>query len=157
MSRKGDTINLDDVLDFYLAATDEGGRDTLTDMIMQYPQFERELRDVVEFRKSSELAPDHVYSADEEELLKGRAVSAVQNVLYHRRNETNNPVSAGTSPVVAAHDKQRSKGSTRASRAKAGPNQKVIGSRQRARRHFARAVLSAEIVHQHCTDRRNSR
>jgi hypothetical protein len=142
MSRKGEMITLDDVLDFYLAATEDAGADALTETIAQYPQFESELRDFAEYRKNSKLSASRIYSADEEALVQARAVSVVQNVLYQRRTETKKPLKGANVTAIAAHTKQKSKVSTK----KAG--QKVIESRQRARRHFARAVLSAEIVHQ---------
>lgn len=143
MSRKGDLISLDDVLDFYLASTQETAEDTLAEMIRQYPQFEDELRDFAAFRNIGEQTADRCYSGEEEDLIKARAVSAVQNVLYQRRTQTIKRAPRETVSVNAARAKPRSIGSKRAT--SAAPHKKSAG-RQRARRHFARAVLSAEIV-----------
>ena len=145
MSRKGDTVNLDDVLDFYLASIEETGRDTLAEMIKQYPQFEHELREFAAFRNIGEQTADRTYSPEEEDLLKARAVSAVQNVLYQKQAQTIRPVPREEVSVVTARAKQRSARSSRATNPK-DALQKKKTARQRARRHFARAVLSAEIV-----------
>lgn len=142
MSRKGDIANLDDVLDFYLASTEETGKDMLAEMIKQYPQFEDELRDFAAFRNIGERTADRTYSAEEEDLLKARAVSAVQNVLYQRRTQTTKPIPRERVSVIAARAKPPSNRSTGAK----ATLQKTRAAKQRARRHFARAVLSAEIV-----------
>lgn len=143
MSRKGEIVNLDDVLDFYLASTEESGKDTLAEMVKQYPQFEVELRDFAAFRNIGKKTADRTYSDEEEDLIKARAISAVQNVLYQRRTQTTKRVSHEGVSVIAACAKPRSKRSTRAVNTTL---QKKKAARQRARRHFARAVLSAEIV-----------
>lgn len=142
MSKRGD-INLDDVLDFYLTSIEETGKDTLDEMIKQYPQFEDQLRDFAAFRNIGELTADRVYSAEEEDLVKARAVSAVQNVLYQRRTQTTKRAPRERGSVIAARAKPRY--SDRSTDAKAAPEQ-TKAAKHRARRHFARAVLSAEIV-----------
>ncbi len=87
MNNKGDVITLDDVLNFYLASTEKVGTDTLTEMIERYPQYEDELREFAALRRISAKLPDREYTEEEEDLLKARAVSIVQNLLYQKRQE----------------------------------------------------------------------
>lgn len=84
MNKTENTFDLDDVLDFYLASSEEAGMDTLTEMIERFPQYEDDLREFAALRHISAEIPDREYSEEEEQLLKARAVSIVQNLLYHQ-------------------------------------------------------------------------
>lgn len=84
MNKTENTFDLDDVLDFYLASSEQVGTDTLTEMIERFPQYEDDLREFAALRQISTEIPDREYTEEEEQLLKARAVSIVQNLLYHQ-------------------------------------------------------------------------
>ena len=84
MNKIETTFNLDDVLDFYLASSEQAGIDTLTEMIERFPQHKDDLREFAAFRQISAEIPDRQYTEEEEQLLKARAVSIVQNLLYQQ-------------------------------------------------------------------------
>ena len=85
MNKKGGRIVLNDVLDLYLASAENADSNILLDLIARYPQFEDELRECAAFKKRSETIPDRIYSDEEEQIIRARAVSATQNVLYQKQ------------------------------------------------------------------------
>ncbi len=147
MNRKEDRINLDDVLDSYLASAEEADRDALLDMIVRYPEFADELRECAAFKKRNETVPDRIYSDEEEQLLRARAISAVQNVLYQKQVAAADRVHDEKICVTATRATARRTSPSNAAAKADAQQKKRDSSKDRARRHFARAVLSAEIVH----------
>ncbi len=148
MNQNGDRMDLNDVLDLYLASADDADTNLLLDLIARYPQFENELRECAAFKQRNETIPDHVYSDEEEQRIRTRAISAAQNVFYEKRAAVVNSVRGEEtyglpvkSPRRQATPKPAPAGRSRTREAK-----KRAQPTNRARRHFARAVLSAEIV-----------
>ena len=80
-------ILLDDVLDYYLTATEETGKDVLEEVVRLYPQYELELRELAADQKIFGRISPREYMAEEEQSLTMRAVSVVQNLLYQQRQE----------------------------------------------------------------------
>ena len=78
---------LDDVLDYYLTATEETGKDVLEEVVRLYPQYELELRELAADQKIFGRISPREYMAEEEQSLTMRAVSVVQNLLYQQRQE----------------------------------------------------------------------
>jgi hypothetical protein len=150
MNQNGDRMALNDVLDLYLASAENADSNLLLDLIARYPQFEDELRECAAFKQRNETIPDRVYSDEEEQVIRARAVSAVQNVLHEKRAAVVNGVrSERTSvlPSVRSSRRQFTPPPAVAGRSVTRQKKKRAQSTTRARRHFARAVLSAEIVH----------
>ena len=87
MKNTKENILLDDVLDYYLTATEENGRDVLEEVVRLYPQYELDLREFAAHQKIFGRIPPREYTAEADELLTMRAVSVVQNLLYQQRQE----------------------------------------------------------------------
>ena len=87
MKGRNEEITLDDVLDFYLASSEQPGEDTLEEWIARFPQYENELREFAAYLKIDAGIPDPEYTEEEEETLAARAVSIVQNFLYEQRHK----------------------------------------------------------------------
>ncbi len=87
MNGTNENITLDDVLDLYQTSSEERGVDTLDECIARYPQYESDLREFVAYRRIAQGIPDRDYTEEEEELLKARAVSIVQNFLYEQSQQ----------------------------------------------------------------------
>jgi hypothetical protein len=149
MNKKGDRIVLNDVLDLYLASAENADSNILLDLIARYPQFEDELRECAAFKKRNETIPDRIYSDEEEQLIRARAVSAAQNVLYQKQVEGVGGVPGDETCVVVGGSPRRQPLPKPAATGRSVNRQKKKSgqSKTRARRHFARAVLSAEIVY----------
>lgn len=154
MKKKGDLVSLDDVLDLYLASSEETSKDTLCEMVERYPQYESELRECAEFRKRDEEIPDRAYSDEEEQLLKSRAVSVVQNLLYQKRTEGGaaHPDERAFAPGVSAIALRAGRPAPIATSKAIACPPAVGTAKARAHRHIARAVLAAEIVFQLCNE-----
>jgi hypothetical protein len=88
MKGEKDMITLDDVLDFYLASSEDAGEDALAQMIRSYPQFANDLREFAALRKVNVLVPDPELTEDHQLRLSARAVSVVQNALFRKREES---------------------------------------------------------------------
>jgi hypothetical protein len=148
MNRKGDTIILNDVLDLYLASAENADSDVLLDLIERYPEFEDELRECAAFKKRDETIPDRIYSDEEEQIIRARAISAAQNVLYQTQAAAASSARDDKSCVTAASTSPRRALPKPAATGKpVTPQKKRERHNVRGRRHFARAVLSAEIVY----------
>lgn len=78
-------ITLDDVLDFYLASSEDAGEDRLSQMIETYPQFGNDLREFAALRRVNALIPDREVTDEQQLILSARAVSVVQNALFQKR------------------------------------------------------------------------
>ena len=78
-------MTLDDVLDFYLASSEDTGEDTLAQMIESYPQFGNDLREFAALRKVNLIVPDRELTHEDQLTLSARAVSVVQNALFQKR------------------------------------------------------------------------
>jgi len=150
MNRKGDRMDLDDVLDLYLASAENADNNILLDLIARYPQFEKELRECAEFKKRNETIPDRIYSEEEEQLIRARAVSAVQNVLYQKHAPAVSGVRGDETCVTGTAGSPRRQPLPKPAatgRSAIRQKKKREQSKTRSRRHFSRAVLSAEIVY----------
>lgn len=149
MNQNGDRMALNDVLDLYLGAAEDADSNLLLDLVARYPQFENELRECAAFKQRNETIPDRNYSDEEEQRIRARAVSAVQNVLHEKRAAVPNGVPGEDTKVLPDVELPRRQSKPKpapAARASSGKTQKRNQPTNRARRHFARAVLSAEIV-----------
>lgn len=87
MKNTKENISLDDVLDYYLTATEETGKDVLEEVVRLYPQYELELRELAADQKIFGRISPREYTAEEEQSLTMRAVSVVQNLLFQQRQE----------------------------------------------------------------------
>lgn len=150
MNREADRVSLNDVLDLYLASAEDAEKNLLPELIVRYPQFENELRECAAFKKRDETTPDHTYSEEEEQLIRARAASAVQNVLYQKWvTDNGTPVEEMSSRAKDWSCRRKSSlKSVATERSVTRQQKKHEPSKTRARRHFARAVLSAEIVYE---------
>ncbi len=84
MEREHDRQTLEDVIDAYVEAVGEPGRDALTAWIRRYPHFERELTEfTVQWSLAEQLPPSRGTRADDERLIL-RGMSVVQGLLRER-------------------------------------------------------------------------
>ncbi len=82
MKGRNEELTLDDVLDLFLAASEQSGQDALDEWVARYPQFENEIREFAAYNKIDAGIPDPEYTEEEKQVLEARAVSVVQNILY---------------------------------------------------------------------------
>lgn len=83
--KEKEQINLDDVIQAYMASATDSGEDTLGEWIGRYPQYERELRDFAAYWRMFGRLPARDYNVEEEDALVARAASVVQNILHEQR------------------------------------------------------------------------
>ncbi len=74
--------NLNDVLDAYMAATQNPSREILTEWIRKYPQYEKELTDFTVVWIQMESFPPAEREELDEDILVLRGMSVVQNLLH---------------------------------------------------------------------------
>lgn len=98
MSKK-EKINLDDVINAYMASSVDSGEDTLSEWVERYPQYESELRETAAYWKLLKGVPPREYTNEEEELLISRASSIVQNILFQQREGASTQVEAPSSLI----------------------------------------------------------
>lgn len=104
--------SLDDVIEAYMASTPEPDRDSLAEWVRRYPQYARELMDFEARRSVAKWLPQHESSAEEEEALALRGVSAVQDILHRRQAERDRE--KDESPIIGLMEESKRKGMTRA-------------------------------------------
>lgn len=97
--REKEQINLDDVIQAYMASATDSGEDTLEEWIGRYPQYERELREFAAYWKMFGRLPARDYSVEEEGGLVARAASVVQNILHEQRE-----ISSAAQPLSSLVD-----------------------------------------------------
>jgi hypothetical protein len=96
---KEEQINLDDVINAYMASSVDSGEDMLSEWVERYPQYESELRETAAYWNLIKGVQPHEYTNEEEELLISRASSIVQNILFQQRKGVSTPVEAPSSLI----------------------------------------------------------
>jgi hypothetical protein len=112
MKDRREQPSLDEVIEAYMASTSEPDRDSLAEWMRRYPQYARDLMDFEASRSAAKWLPQHESSAEEEEALALRGVSAVQNILHRRQAERDR--SKKESPIIGLMEESKRKGMTRA-------------------------------------------
>lgn len=117
MRERKEQPGLDEVLEAFMASTQEPDKDSLAEWIRRYPQYARELTDFAAHWSLTKWMPPHEGSAEEEDRMVIQGISAAQDVLHRRQAERNRVVEEV--PIIGLFEESKRKGMTRSQFAEA--------------------------------------
>jgi transcriptional regulator with XRE-family HTH domain len=123
MKDRREQPGLDEVLEAFIASTEEPNKDSLAEWIRRYPQYARELTDFAAHWSLTRWMPPHEGSAEEEDRMILHGISAAQDVLHRRQAEREMVVEEASIieevPIIGLFEESKRKGMTRSQFAEA--------------------------------------
>lgn len=117
MNERKEQLGLEEVLEAFMASAQRPDKDSLAEWIRMYPQYARELMDLVAHWSLTTWMPPHEGSAEDDDRLTLQGISAVQDVLHRRQRKLERVVE--DSPIIGLFEECKRKRLTRSQFAEA--------------------------------------